>query len=342
MTTATLNLDELKTHIGRRVTATDVLHPGPANMLRLIPNNQEFLVRFHDPVWIEFGRDVFARSGVSVDNIARSSHGESVVLLGDERYVLKIYRPGKRGFERETTALQRLNGRLPVAIPEVVTVGELVGYKYLLTTALPGRFVTRAEWLKLGQTVQIDLIAHLAEMLHELHTLDIDCFEFDWSAFIAANAAGAVERQQSEGGNPEWAESLPAYIDRYLPLVQTSPPHVFLHGDVHFGNLRVIEENGKLKISGLFDFADSLRGSHEYDFLAPGVLMFQGQGDLQREFFRRYGYPDADINEEMRRRMMMLTILYEFSSLRRYAERLSREAVNMSLHQLEKAIWAFV
>jgi 3-methylfumaryl-CoA hydratase len=35
MTTAALNLDELKTHLGRRQTATDVLHPGPANLLRL-------------------------------------------------------------------------------------------------------------------------------------------------------------------------------------------------------------------------------------------------------------------------------------------------------------------
>ena len=117
--------------------------------------------------------------------------------------------------------------------------------------------------------------------------------------------------------------------------------HVLLHGDVHFGNLLVVDEGGRLKISGLFDLADSLRGSHEYDFLAPGVLMFQGQGDLQREFFRHYGYPDTDINEEMRRRMMMLTILYEFSSLRRYAERLSPEAVNLSLNELERAIWCF-
>lgn len=49
---------------------------------------------------------------------------------------------------------------------------------------------------------------------------------------------------------------------------------------------------------------------------------------------------DADINEERRRRMM-LTILYEFSSLRRYAERLSLGAVNLSLDGLERAFWSF-
>ena len=35
MTTATFDLDQLKTHVGRTQTATDVLHPGPANLLRL-------------------------------------------------------------------------------------------------------------------------------------------------------------------------------------------------------------------------------------------------------------------------------------------------------------------
>ena len=306
-----------------------------------VPAPQEFVERFHDLVWIEIGHELFARSGVRVASITRSVQGESVVLLGDDRYVLKIYRPWKRGFDRETSALQWLDGGLPVATPKVVAVGELEGYKYLITTALPGRLMTRAEWLTLDRASQVSLVAHLAELFQALHGLDADGIDFDWPAFVTTNAAGAVERQRSEGGNPEWVESLPAYIERNLLLVRTARPHVLLHGDVHFGNLMVVEEGGRLKISGLLDFADSLRGLHEYDFLAPGVLMFQGQGDLQREFFRRYGYADADINEEMRRRMMMLTILYEFSSLRRYAERLSPEAMNLSLEELERAIWSF-
>src|SRR5262245_3135244 len=35
MTTTTLSIDNLRSHIGRRLTATAVLHPGPANLLRL-------------------------------------------------------------------------------------------------------------------------------------------------------------------------------------------------------------------------------------------------------------------------------------------------------------------
>jgi aminoglycoside phosphotransferase (APT) family kinase protein len=115
-----------------------------------------------------------------------------------------------------------------------------------------------------------------------------------------------------------------------------------MHGDVHFGNLRVTEDRERPTISGLFDFADSLTGFFEYEFVAIGVLMIQGQGDIQREFFRAYGYNDTEINLELRRRMMLLTILYEHSSLRRYAERLGSGSKNLSLEQLEQAIWNFV
>ena len=50
MTTAALNLDELKSHIGRRQTTTDVLHPGPANLLRLTFDRPEPELEVGDPL----------------------------------------------------------------------------------------------------------------------------------------------------------------------------------------------------------------------------------------------------------------------------------------------------
>jgi 3-methylfumaryl-CoA hydratase len=50
MTTATVNLDELKSHIGRTHVATDVLHPGPANLLRLTLARPEPELKEGDPL----------------------------------------------------------------------------------------------------------------------------------------------------------------------------------------------------------------------------------------------------------------------------------------------------
>lgn len=81
---------------------------------------------------------------------------------------------------------------------------------------------------------------------------------------------------------------------------------------------------------------------HEYDFLAVGILMIQGQGELQKEFFRAYGCRENEIDETLRHRLMLFTILYETADLRRYALQLEPEAVDYTLDDLERAIWAFV
>jgi 3-methylfumaryl-CoA hydratase len=54
MTTA-LNIDDLKTHIGRRLTAADVIHSGPANLLRLALGRPAAELRAGDalpPAWL--------------------------------------------------------------------------------------------------------------------------------------------------------------------------------------------------------------------------------------------------------------------------------------------------
>jgi 3-methylfumaryl-CoA hydratase len=54
MTTA-LAIDDLRTHIGRRLTATDVIQPGPANLLRLALGRPETELRPGDalpPAWL--------------------------------------------------------------------------------------------------------------------------------------------------------------------------------------------------------------------------------------------------------------------------------------------------
>jgi 3-methylfumaryl-CoA hydratase len=54
MTTA-LSIDDLRTHIGRRLTAADVIQPGPANLLRLALGRPEAELRSGDalpPAWL--------------------------------------------------------------------------------------------------------------------------------------------------------------------------------------------------------------------------------------------------------------------------------------------------
>jgi Ser/Thr protein kinase RdoA (MazF antagonist) len=201
--------------------------------------------------------------------------------------------------------------------------------------------MTREIWLEMERRDQLSILGQLARGLKELHETDFAKVDFDWESFIDRQAETCFARQKACFVNDRVLAEIPPYLEENLKLLPTGGKQVFMHGDVHFGNLRLFKSGEKWHIAGLFDFADSLKGFYEYEFLAVGVLMIQGQGDLQREFFRAYGYADREIGDELRKRLMLLTMFYECSDLRRYAQRLRPEAVDFSLLELEKAIWNF-
>ena len=271
----------------------------------------------------------------------RAEQGENVVVFIDDGFILKIYSPDKKGFVRERRALNLVADRISIPIPRVVAEGEFESLDYLITERISGRSMRRDEWLTLDRSVQFGLVIELAKGLQDLHKIDNAESIFVWDKFVTSQVETVIERQRKEGGNPEWLESLPSYLEKHLPLLPMNGQNSFMHGDVHFGNLRLSNDLSRPLITGLFDFADSFSGFHEYEFVAIGVLMIQGQGELQRELFRAYGYHDSEIDVELRRRLMLLTILYEHSSLRRYAERLGPGSEKLSLEELERAIWNF-
>ncbi len=304
-----------------------------------LPATEDFKANFKSEIWLQAAENICQKHNIPFNHLERDRQGESVVFLVDKRFVIKIYIPTKNLLEREKNALELAVTSLKT--PEVVAFGEIEGYKYLVTTQLEGELMTRERWLELDEHRQISILSELADGLKELHNSDTSKINFDWHEFIERQAETCFERQKECQVNDQVLAKIPAYLEDNLKLLPTDFEHSFLHGDVHFGNLRLLQKNGKWKISGLFDFADSLKGFHEYDFLAVGLLMIQGQGHLQREFFRAYGYANREINDELRRRLMLLTMFYEWSDLRRYAIRLRDEAVDYSLLELEKAIWDF-
>jgi hygromycin-B 7''-O-kinase len=303
---------------------------------------EDFHKHFRDNFWLDFARIICHRHSISFNQLLRSEHGENVVFLVDKKFVIKIYTPFRNGFLREKAALEFARGKTSLRLPEIIFEGEIENFNYIVLNRHEGVLMTRDMWLKLDKREQLKIISQLAAGLKELHSHDARSINFDWAKFIERQAAGAIERQKANGANAEWLERLPAFLEESLPLLPKTHAPVFLHGDVHFGNLRLIRANGNWRISGLFDFADSLKGFHEYEFVAVGVLMIQGQKEIQREFFLSYGYKENEINETLRRRLMLLTVLYECSNLRKYALRLKPEAVNFTLDELEREIWSFV
>ena len=313
-------------------------------MLKLpkLESKKEFDKHFQSEFWISVAEQICCRHRISFGELKRASSSDHIVFLIDDALVLKIYRPFRNCFERETKAIEFVSGKIDFITPEIIETGEIENLNYALMTQCSGISVTRADWLKIPESEQILFAGKLAHGLKQIHEIDASSFVSDWKDFVENRAGTFIERQIAHGVNRKVLNALPEFIKENLKLVPKGARKTFMHGDVHFGNLRLMKTNGEWEISGLFDFADSRTGFYEYEFLAVGVLMFQGQGEIQREFFKSYGYAENDLDAAMRRRLMMLTMLYETADLRRYALRLKPEAVDFSLDELEKGIWSFL
>lgn len=298
-------------------------------------------------IWQQAAAAVCARHRISYAALRRSALGENIIFFVDDRYVIKIYGPFRRQYLRESAALDfAATAKLSIETPRVVHTGELEGWPYLVQTYLAG-LPMKEVWPEIEAPQRLAIVSRLGVAMRELHAqsvapLCVTALNRDWHAFLRRQASGAVERQRACGAHPEWLKSLPAYIAARLELL---PAHgsnpVLLHGDIHPGNVLLSEAGGRWQITGLFDFGDSFCGFHEYDFVAPGVLMVQGQRELQRTLLFAYGYSAAQLDADLRARLMLLTVLYECSDLRKYALRLAPDAVGRTLDELEAAIWTF-
>jgi len=312
--------------------------------LPIINNAADYNLRFDDEVWRQAAAAICARHRLRFTSLERSPQGENIIFFVDETFVVKIFAPFRDNYLREASALEFAHGKLSIETPEVLYTGEVEGWLYLVMTRLVGH-ASLEVWASIGRRDRFEIISRLGSAMKELHTHDAPLSQAalnrDWRGFVEGQVRTSLERQKACGANPEWLESLPAYFAACLESLPTNYKPVFLHGDIHAGNLLLTEKGGRWHIAGLIDFGDSLCGFHEYEFVAPGVLMVQGDGELQRTLLSAYGYTEPQLDVELRKRLMLLTILYECSDLRKYALRLASEAVHFTLDELERAIWAF-
>ncbi|MEZ5308663.1 MAG: aminoglycoside phosphotransferase family protein [Pyrinomonadaceae bacterium] len=301
----------------------------------------DFEVRFHDESWDEAAERILQGEGLSGFSIKRLDTGDHIVYSVSKDSILKIFNGFSDGFNREKSMLELLSGSKVVNVPKIFKSGNLFGYDYLLLGRIPGRTPLRAELLKLGKTERNRFLDQLANSLRSIHETDASGLPNNWDEFVAEGVENTVQRQRQAGVNPAVVDALPGFLASNLPILDQCETGFALHGDVHLRNLHVEESASGWNLTGLFDFADSRVGPVEYDFLAPTVLIFQGLGKIQRDFFRAYGYEDSQIDEGFRRKLMLLTVLYESSNLRNYAKHLAPEATDYSLQELELGIWNF-
>lgn len=270
-----------------------------------------------DPAqWLPIALDIARSHGLTGAAPHVFSTGTNVVMALDEKLILKIFPPFLRPqFVSERGSLAQLRGRLRVAIPEIVAEGERDGWPYLVFTRLPGVFGSEA-WLKLSETEKERVLVEIGQTIAEVQRVplgDLADIEPRWDRFLSAQIEGCRARHERLGLPRKFLDGLDELLRDAERLIPLDRPPVILTGEYIPENFLLSRDSAGWGLSGLIDFGDVMTGWCEYDLLGPSGFMTAGVPRRVRSLFEGYGYSSADINPDLKRRLMALTLLHRFS-----------------------------
>ena len=205
--------------------------------------------------------------------------------------------------------------------------GEHDGWGYVLMSRLSG-VPLDAAWGQIPAGNRDGLASQLGETIAALHQLpppDIPgWWPGDWPAFVASRRAECVAEQRGLGLPASWAGQLAGFLDQ---VVLPSGPPVLLHTEVMRQHLLVGEgPGGRWRLCGLVDFEPAMRGEREYEFVAVGVFVAEGDARFLTRTLTAYGYPRDQLGPELRRRLLAWGILHRYSHLAGWMRRLPEPA----------------
>jgi hygromycin-B 7''-O-kinase len=235
--------------------------------------------------------DLAERLGLAGAGLRRYPGGSRPVYAAGDGRVLKLY-PTVSAPDAATEArvLEYLDGRLPVATPELRACGEYEnGWRYVLMSQLPGTELAAA-WPAIPRPNQDRVASQAGELLAALHALDPGPLHgilgpADWAGFLAGQRATAAERQREVKLPGLWL----GQIDGFLASVPTAPGRdpVLLHTEVTREHLLV--DPATWTLSGLLDFETAMTGDRAYEFVAAGLFLPRGDPRLLGRLLAAYG-----------------------------------------------------
>jgi hygromycin-B 7''-O-kinase len=229
--------------------------------------------------------------------------GTVLVAVAGAR-VIKLYPPFLRDhFAFERAALDTFEGKLSVATPQLVDVGERGAWPYLVMTRLQGESLQRA-WPAFSHRERSGLLDAIGGLMAQAHALPVAPLRHlapRWDDFVAAQRRACHARQARTNLPPH----LLAQVDAFVAQPEPAEEDVILTGEYTPMNLFV--EGSRLV--AMFDFGDGLIGARAYDWLGPMSFLAAGDRALHEAFLGGYG---GTLDRE---RLMRLLLLHRYSNL---------------------------
>jgi hygromycin-B 7''-O-kinase len=270
------------------------------------------------------------------------STGTNLVVALDDGLVLKIFPPLLRHqFVSERNSLSQLRGRLGVPIPEIVLEGERDRWPYLVITRLHGVIGTQA-WPALPEDQKESILGQIGATIAEVHRVpigELSCIEPRWDRFVSRQIEGCRARHERLGLPRKYLDGLDEYLRNAATLIPMNAPPVILTGEYIPENFLLSRESRGWRLSGLIDFGDVMTGWGEYDLLGPSAFMTAGMPRRVRSFFEGFGYSTANIDPNLKRRLMTLLLLHRFSDPVRHICIEGWQLKTSDLFELQELLW---
>ena len=298
------------------------------------------------PVVRKICQDTGAAAG---EEIVSAYPGSSAVFIVDKQVVVKIFAPFlTQDFYHAVETYQLIATRLDPYMPVLLAHGiyqDRIDWHYMIMSFLSGQPIREVRDKIPGED-KIAIARELGWYIRRLHKTSLEEAKIiktkaaDWYAFLGERRKRCLEELRDK-------TDLSLDVLRQIATLLASdvflPPKDFrpclLNGDFTEDHLLLEKRLGEWRISGLIDWADSLAGAVEYEWVAlwfglcsQDVLMFQ-------EILRAYD-PQIRFDNQFRRRMLAFTFVHRFGPTL-IGELLAQSGVPVitSLTDLQSWLW---
>ncbi len=298
--------------------------------------------------WEPYARAALRAAGLDESGEVRMHFPATHVaaLVGDDRFVKLHYedRFGEDGFQTEREAYAML-GDADVPIPRLLADGALYpdggGWRwpFLIMTTMHGRALRKVDGItdEDRQTIA-KFVGSTLRALHDIPVEDGEYVSFDlYEDLIGTRMSRAHRDHETWGSLPERLRpQVRDYVRNAEELIDPDrETPVFIHGDLHGGNVFVEGEPGSLGPTGIVDFNDAYEGDRHYDLVAVHTKAFGSDKAMLRRALDAYGWPPVDA--EWPRRMMALTLAHDYDMVQPFSARIPDNVG--SLDELASLVW---
>ncbi|MCK5035654.1 MAG: phosphotransferase [Candidatus Sabulitectum sp.] len=242
----------------------------------------------------------------------RIYEGSRILYEIEEDKIVKVFSQNELSFcNNEAKYLETLHGKLSVTTPELFVKGIYNGLPFLIMQKQKG-FPLKSVWNDISIWEKRRIIAQIADMLKELHSLPCELFptrEPGWKDFINTQTLDLLQNHRESGLSNAWTENISRFIQN-TDEVENSSESVICHTEIMQEHLFVEESNRGFNITGLIDFEPSMIAVPEYDFCSIGLFISAGDKGLFNHFLDTYGYKGDS------RGIMRMLLLHRYSNMK--------------------------